>query len=154
MICQSTHEPSILPPEATPGDEPHRWKAIDDVLVSFMIPGRMPDAVWDGFLAHIMAQRPRYCLLLCLGRVEVDAAQRRRTTHAVMRTRTAVVVLTDNRMTRDLAMAMAWFGAKLDAYAWAELEPAIRGLDVLASTRELLVHEAQRFHAALGHIDR
>lgn len=154
MIYQSAREPSMLQPEAITLHEPHRWKTVDDVLVSFMIPGCMPDAVWDGFLAHIMAQRPRYCLLLCLGRVEVDAAQRRRTTHAVMRTRTAVVVLTDNRMTRDLAMAMAWFGAKLDAYAWAELEPAIGGLDVLASTRERLLHEAGRFHAALGHIDR
>jgi hypothetical protein len=134
-------------------DEPHRWKTIDDVIVSCTIPGRVPDAVWDAFLTDIASLRPRYCLVLCLGRVEVDAAQRRRSTLTVMRTRTAVVVLTDNRMTRGLAMAVAWFGAKLDAYPWAELERAVEGMEVAASTRQQLLEEAGRFHAALGHID-
>lgn len=135
-------------------DEPHRWKTIDDVIVSFTIPGRISDAVWDAFLADITAGRPKYCLVLCLGRVEVDAAQRRRSTHAVMRTRTAVVVLTDNRMTRGLAMAVAWFGAKLDAHPWSELAQAIDGLEVAPATRQQLLREAQRFHAELGDIDR
>lgn len=135
-------------------DEPHRWKTIDDVIVSFTIPGRIPDAVWDAFLADITAQRPRYCLVLCLGRVEVDSAQRRRSTLAVMRTRTTVVVLTDNRMTRGLAMAVAWFGAKLDAHPWTELDRAVVGLEVADGTRAQLLHEARRFHAELGHIDR
>jgi hypothetical protein len=134
-------------------DEPHRWKTIDDVIVSFTIPGRIPDAVWDGFLSDIASQRPRYCLVLCLGRVEVDAAQRRRSTQAVMRTRTSVMVVTDNRMTRGLAMAVAWFGAKLDAHGWAELERAVAGMELAASTRQQLLLEAGRFHAALGHID-
>jgi len=144
---------SIPQPEATTVDEPHRWKTIDDVIVSFTIPGRIDDAVWDAFLADIAATRPRYCLVLCLGRVEVDAAQRRRSTQTVMRTRTAVVVVTDNRMTRGLAMAVAWFGAKLDAYTWTDLAPAIAGLDVAEPTRARLRQEAERFHAELGHID-
>ena len=134
-------------------DEPHRWKLIDDVIVSFTIPGRISDAVWDTFLADIAAHRPRYCLVLCLGRVEVDAAQRRRATQTVMRTRTAVVVLADNRMTRGLAMAVAWFGAKLDAHRWDELDAVVTGLEIAAATRQQLLHEAARFHAKLGHID-
>lgn len=135
-------------------DEPHRWKTIDDVIVSCTIPGRIPDPVWDAFLADIASKRPKYCLVLCLGRVEVDAAQRRRSTQTVMRTRTAVVVITDNRMTRGLAMAVAWFGAKLDVHAWPELERAIEGMDVAPSTRPQLLEEARRFHGSLGHIDR
>lgn len=135
-------------------DEPHRWKTIDDVIVSFTTPGRISDAVWDAFLADISAERPKYCIVLCLGPVEVDAAQRRRSTQAVMRTHTTVMVVTDNRMTRGLAMAVAWFGAKLDAYAWSELERIIGGLDVAAATREQLLHEARRFHAGFGYIDR
>src|SRR4029078_1357689 len=98
------------------------------------IPGRIPDPVWDAFLDAIKLQRPRYCLVLCLGRVEGDAAQRRRSTLTVMRTRTTVVVLTDNRMTRGLAMAVAWFGAKLDAYPWIELEHAVGGLEIDEAT--------------------
>jgi hypothetical protein len=135
-------------------DEPHRWKTIDDVIVSFTIPGRVSDAVWDAFLADITAQRPKYCLVLCLGRVEVDGAQRRRSTQAVMRTRTAVVVVTDNRMTRGLATAVAWFGAKLDAYPWSEVATALDGLDLAPATRRQLLLEAQGFYAELGHIDR
>jgi hypothetical protein len=134
-------------------NEPHRWTIIDDVVVSFTVPGRIPDGVWDAYLDEIKTQRPRYCLVLCLGRVEVDAAQRRRSTQAVMRTRTSVVVVTDNRMTRGLAMAVAWFGAKLDAYAWDELERAVERLEVAAVTRQQLLLAAQRFHVELGHID-
>lgn len=134
-------------------NEPHRWTIIDDVVVSFTIPGRIPDGVWDAYLDEITTQRPRYCLVLCLGRLEVDAAQRRRSTQAVMRTRTSVVVVTDNRMTRGLAMAVAWFGAKLDAYAWAELERAVERLEVAAVTRQQLLQAAHRFYVELGHID-
>lgn len=134
-------------------NEAHRWTLIEDVIVSFTVPGRIPDAVWDGFLHAITAQRPRYCLVLCLGRVEVDAAQRRRSTQAVMRTRTAVVVVTDNRMTRGLAMAVAWFGAKLDVHTWPELERAVERLEIAADTRQRLLQEARRFHADFGHID-
>ena len=135
-------------------DEPHRWKTIDDVIVSCTVPGRIPDSVWDAFLADIASKRPKHCLVLCLGRVEVDAAQRRRSTLTVMRARTEVVVLSDNRMTRGLAMAVAWFGAKLDVHAWPELERAIEEMDVAPSTRQQLLEEARRFHGSLGHIDR
>lgn len=134
-------------------NEPHRWTIIDDVIVSFTVPGRIPDAVWDAYLDEIAAQRPKYCLVLCLGRLEVDAAQRRRSTMTVMRTRTTVMVVTDNRMTRGLAMAVAWFGAKLDAHAWTELDRAVERLEVAADTRRRLLLEARRFHAELGHID-
>jgi hypothetical protein len=134
-------------------NEPHRWKIIDDVIVSFTIPGHIPDAVWDGFLDEIVERRPKYCLVLCVGKVEVDAAQRRRSTQTVMRTRTAVVVITDNRMTRGLAMAVAWFGAKLDAFVWSELSQVVDGFDIASGTRQQLLQEAGRFHELFGHID-
>ena len=134
-------------------EAPHRWKTIDDVIVSFTIPGRISDEVWDAYLDAITVARPKYCLVLCLGRVEVDAAQRRRSTQAVMRTRTAVVVLTDNRLTRGLATAVAWFGAKLDTYGWSELERAVGMLEIEDATRRELVLEAHRFYAELGYID-
>lgn len=134
-------------------NDPHRWKTIDDVIVSFTIPGPIPDAVWDGYLDHIAERRPKYCLVLCMGKVEVDAAQRRRSTQMVMRTRTAVAVVTDNRMTRGLAMAVAWFGAKLDAFPWSELGQVLDGFDIANDTRQQLLQEARRFHGVFGHID-
>ncbi len=134
-------------------DEIHRWKTIDDVIVSFTIPGRIPDEAWDGFLAEITANRPKCCLVLCIGKVEVDAAQRRRSTQAVMRTHSAVVVITDNRLTRGLAMAVAWFGAKLDAFAWSNLNQALERIETANSTRQQLLQEARRFHAGYGHLE-
>jgi hypothetical protein len=148
------HAFSISQPRQPTVEEPHRWKTIDDVIVSFTIPGRIADHVWDAYLDAIVVQRPKYCLVLCLGRVEVDAAQRRRSTQTVMRTRTAVVVLTDNRLTRGLATAVAWFGAKLDTYGWAELERVVGRFEIDAATRQRLVQEANGFHAELGYIDR
>lgn len=126
---------------------------MDDVIVSFTIPGRIHDELWDAFVADIMTQRPRYCVLLCLGRVEVDAAQRRRSTHAFVRTRSSVIVVTDNRMTRGLVMTVAWLGAKLDAFTWPELPRALDGLEIAEGMRMRLLHDAQTFHAALSHID-
>jgi hypothetical protein len=153
MSAQASHEITYAA-EGVTVEEPHRWKTIDDVIVSFTIPGRIPDAAWDAFLDDIVRQRPRYCLVLCLGRVEVDAAQRRRSTQAVMRTRTQVLVITDNRMTRGLAMAVAWFGAKLDAHPWSHVDAAVRGLDLSAETRERLLQETRGFYETLGYIDR
>jgi len=135
------------------GAEPHRWISVDDVLLSSTIPGRISDSVWDRYLESILELRPRHCVMLSDGAVEVDAAQRRRFTHAVMRTRSAVVVLTDNRVTRGWAMAVAWFGAKLDAYAWHDLARAVEGLGGSAETRQHLYDKALRFHAASQPID-
>jgi len=126
---------------------------IDDVLVSFTIPGSVTDELWDAYIAEILARRPRYCLALCLGAVQIDGAQRRRSTHALVRTRATVVVLTDNRTTRGLAMAVAWFGAKLDAFSWRDLEHALARLEVAEATHERLRREALAFYATLRHID-
>lgn len=134
-------------------DESHRWTIIDEVIVSFTVPGRISDALWDTFLDEITARRPKHCLVLCIGPVEVDAVQRRLSTQAVMRTRTSVVVVTDNRVTKGLAMAVAWFGAKLDAYAWTDLERALDRFEIAATTRQQLLEEARRFYGEHGYID-
>jgi len=133
---------------------PHWWTSVDDVLVSFTIPGPIPDKTWDRFLDAIVTQRPSYCLVLCAGVANVDAAQRRRSTQAVMRTRSSVVVLTDNRLTRGLAMAVAWFGAKLDAFAWNRLSDALERMQISEDTRKRLYETALEFHAEFGHLDR
>ena len=56
--------------------EPHRWTEIDDVMVSFTIPGPITDRRWDAFVDTIVARRPASCLLLCAGAANVDAAQK------------------------------------------------------------------------------
>lgn len=126
---------------------------LDEVLVAFTIPGRIQDETWGAFLDDIVTRRPRACVALCLGKLEVDAAQRRRLTLAVVRTRCRVVVVTDNRTTRGLSMGVAWLGATLDAFPWQRLEHALRDLELTEDTRWRLLHEARAFHAALGYLD-
>ncbi|MCA9707062.1 MAG: hypothetical protein KDK70_14505 [Myxococcales bacterium] len=133
--------------------EPHRWTEIDDVMVSFTIPGPITDRRWDAFVDTIVARRPASCLLLCAGAANVDAAQRRRSTTAFMRTGSSVVVLTDNRVTRGLAMTMAWLGAKLDAHPWSDLSHALGRLRLADGTRRHLYEIAREFHHEHQHLD-
>lgn len=122
-------------------------------MVSFTVPGLISDETWDAFLATIVTQRPAHCLVLCVGVANVDAAQRRRSTQAVMRTHSSVTVVTDNRLTRGIAMAVAWFGAKLDAYPWSRLSEAIDRMQPSADTRRALHVAAHEFHAEYDHLD-
>lgn len=133
--------------------EPRRWATVDDVMVSFIVPGPIAEGTWDSFIDAITTRRPSYCLLLCAGAASVDAAQRRRATDAFMRTRSAVVVLTDNRVTRGLAMTVAWLGAKVDAYCWNELAHALDRMQLTNDARERLYDIALEFHTAHRHLD-
>ena len=71
-----------------------------------------------------------------------------------MRTRSTVVVLTDNRVTRGLAMTVAWLGAKLDAYPWSQLSHALDRMRLTEDARQRLYDIAREFHAEHRHLDR
>ncbi|MEM7154775.1 MAG: hypothetical protein AAF799_18135 [Myxococcota bacterium] len=133
---------------------PHRWRLVDGVLASLTLPGTVPEQTWRSYLDVLAERRPKHCLLLSVGAVTIDAGQRRRFTNAAMRARSASVVLTDNRITRGWAMAVAWFGAKLDAYAWQDLPQALDSLEVGGATRRRLYETALSFHEAESHLER
>lgn len=133
--------------------EPHRWILVEDVMVSLTIPEPVPDGIWTGFVDAIATHRPSICLMLCAGAAGVDAAQRRRSIEAFMRTRCTVVVITDNRVTRGLAMTMAWLGAKLDAYSWSELSQVLDRMALADTTRQRLYDIARAFHREHRHLD-
>ncbi|MEM9453129.1 MAG: hypothetical protein AAGF11_03060 [Myxococcota bacterium] len=124
------------------------------MVVSFTIPGPIADGTWSAFVDAITTHRPMHCLLLCAGAARVDAAQRRLSTAAFMRTGSAVVVLTDNRVTRGLAMTMAWLGAKLDAYSWNELSYALDHMQLTEDVQQRLYDIALEFHTEHRHLDR
>lgn len=150
------YEEPDMPASAGVGGRPspHRWRWVDGVLTSVTLPGTVSEETWRSYLDVLAERRPRHCLLLSVGAVTIDAAQRRRFTHAAMRARSSAVVLTDNRVTRGWAMAVAWFGAKLDAYAWQDLPRAIDSLDVGGETRQRLYQTALSFHEAEAHLER
>ncbi|MCH9687494.1 MAG: hypothetical protein K0V04_39030 [Deltaproteobacteria bacterium] len=135
-------------------EEAHSWQAIDDVIISFTIPGTIPQDRWNAFVRDIIDIRPRHCLVLCIGDVQVDALMRRRSTDAVLRSRSSVTVVTNSRMTRGLATAVSWFGAKLDAYAWTEVDRAVDGLGVSKGTAARLLDQAKAFQRTCKHLDR
>ena len=134
-------------------DLSHRWMLLDEVIVSFTIPGDIADETWEAFLDDLATRRPRAWVALSVGKVVVDAAQRRRLTLTVVHARCRVLVVTDNRTTRGLSIGVAWLGATLDAVSWQELEPALEGLALAEGTHRRLLHEAREFHAAFGYLD-
>ena len=71
-----------------------------------------------------------------------------------MRAGAPVVVITDNRVTRGLAMTVAWLGAKLDAHPWAELSLALDRLRLRDGLRKQLHDIALEFHGEFRHLDR
>lgn len=129
---------------------PHQWSLVGNVLLSRSQPGTMPDASWTPYVQAIHDHQPRYCLMLCSGTVEVDAAQRRRFTQAIIGVTVSAVVLTDDRVTRGWAMSVAWFGADVEVHSWRDLPQVVDALRVDGPTRSRLHDEALRFFATLS----
>lgn len=125
---------------------PHHFISGGELLVSMTTPGVIADEVWAGYLHAVAEDKPRHCVMLCMGPIAADAGQRRRFTQAVMRARSSVLVVTDNRVTRGWAMAVAWFGAKLDVRSWHELARAVDMLEIEPQVRQRLYRDALRFH--------
>ncbi len=56
-----------------------------------------------------------------------------------------MLLVTNNRVTRGWAMAVAWFGAKLDVRSWHELARAVDMLEMEPQMRQRLYRDALRF---------
>ncbi len=128
----------------------HSWQAIDDVIISFTLAGPISHDRWEAFVQDIIDIRPRHCLVLCIGDVQVDAVMRRRSTEAVLRSRSAVTVVTNSRITRGLATAVSWFGPKLTAFAWRDLGRAISSLEAAPGTASRLLDQSRAFERECG----
>ena len=128
--------------------QPHRWTLVGDVLVSFSLPGVIPDKVWDDFVKDLGRQRIVGCLVLCIGAVDVNSIQRKTAGDAVLQRKLPVVVVTDDRVVRGLVTAVGWLGVQIDSFSWSQLDGAVNKLRVSPATSSRCVEEALRFKAA------
>ncbi len=137
-----------------PSVSPHRWKVIDDVLLSFSVPGEIADSTWSDFVSDIVSFRPRHCVMLCIGLISIDANMRRRSTNAMLRSHAMATVLTDHRVTRSLTATTAWFGARIEIYPWVDLPVAIERLHVARGTAQRVLEDARQFYSEQHQHDR
>lgn len=151
-IAPYTETAEVVSPIAS--EPAHRWEFIDGVLVWSTTPGPIRDDVWQAFLDEVSRLRPRQCVGLCAGAINIDVVQRRRLTEALVRSDTSVLLLADDRVTVRLVGAVGWFGARLDARPWRELVPALAGLALPDPTRFRVLEAARAFHARHAHLDR
>lgn len=151
-IAPSTETTEAGTPTAS--EAVHRWELVDDVLVWSTTPGPIPDDVWQAFLDEVSRLRPRQCVGLCAGAINIDVVQRRRLTEALVRSDSSVLLLADDRVTVRLVGAVGWFGARLEARPWRELAPALAALELPDPTRFRVLEAARAFHARHAHLDR
>jgi hypothetical protein len=134
------------------GNDIHTWRVYSQVLVSFTKAGKIPNEVWDAYIAALSSPSVKSSLALTVGSVDVNSVQRKQVSEVVTNPKSQLlcVVVTDNPLTRGIATAVSWFGANLKAFSWRDLERALESLGVNAKEAEIIQKDAQSFLAKAG----
>jgi hypothetical protein len=128
----------------------HQWTVVDDVFITFTM-GTFDASLWDPFVEDL--KRKQFSKMLCtsLGKVEVTSLQRKAAAEAVKVKGTELAVVTDEAIVRGLVTAASWVGVKVKAFSWADLDKALRHLQVPDSSAGRVIRAVESFKGqALG----
>ncbi|MCA9709474.1 MAG: hypothetical protein KDK70_26775 [Myxococcales bacterium] len=129
-------------------DEIHSWKVFGGRwLVSYTKPGPINDKTWDAFVEAIEnAPELRMALGVSYGSVGVNSVQRKKTADALKKKSVAVIVITDDRLTRGIVTAISWLGAKLKAFSWLEMDKAVAALEAPEQVSAEILASVRKFY--------
>ncbi|KIG17395.1 hypothetical protein DB30_03314 [Enhygromyxa salina] len=110
--------------------EAKHWTVVGDLMVSFNLPGPIPDAVWRDYCDTIASPQVLKVLAASIGAVEVDSGQRQQINLALRTApQTMAAIVTDEAIVRGLMTATAWLGrVDLKAFPWHRVADAYRHL--------------------------
>jgi len=102
------------------------WTVEGELMVSFWVPGSIPQAVWQDFCDTLASGATHKLLLASIGAVEFDALQRRQINEALRaRPPVAVAVVTDEAVVRGQLTATTWLGhIDVTSFPWHKLTDA------------------------------
>ena len=109
---------------------PGAWAREGELLVSFYVPGPIPDPIWQAYCDAVADLRVEKVLATSVGSVEVTPVQRRNMAEVLQRRSLAIAVITDELLVRGLVTAVSWLGVQqLQAFPWRKLDAALDYLD-------------------------
>ena len=109
---------------------------IDDLLVTFVTPGRISDEAFAAYIAALKDRKITKYMATVGSVVEFDSLQRKKAAEAGRRLR--AVAVTDDRMVRGIVTAMSWLGIDVKAFSWAEVPAAIKHLECTKNEERIL----------------
>lgn len=109
------------------------WVIVDDLMVVFHRPGTTVDSQWHAFAKDVVARGVNRMLALSLGPVQMTSVQRKISGDVLRSRNVRVAGIADDRLTRGIVTAVSWMGVNIKAFSWAELDEAIKYLEVQAA---------------------
>lgn len=107
---------------------PHTFMVHGDLVVSFTLPGRMADEPWHRFVTALRTNPVKYYLHAQVGAVETSAVQRTQLSSVVTAKGITTAFVTDDALSRGIATAASWLGARTKTFNWPDLR---KGLEYL-----------------------
>jgi hypothetical protein len=107
-----------------------RWLQEGDCLITFVEADvAISDALWDQWLAAMVAAPGKKRLLASWGDIQPTKDQWRRATRTIRDSKLKIAVVTESRPTSALTKAASWAGADMLSFRWEQLYEAGIGLD-------------------------
>lgn len=102
------------------------WETVDDVIIGYGTPGRVPDAIWNQWVEALKAPRVTRVINLSSGYTEVSSVQRAAASAVLKERNLTVAVVTDETLMRGMVTAVSWFvGNNIKAFSWRQIGDAI-----------------------------
>lgn len=117
---------------------------VGEIMISRTLPGEIPSPVFDAFLGALRDQQIPLIFAFTIGTATLKPTMRKAAADTMTQVGTTAVVLTDNRYTRGILTAVSWFGAKIKAYSWSDLDKAIEVASITTEIPTSTVDEIRR----------
>lgn len=101
-----------------------------EVAVSFASEGQIRDADWSPFVKELSDKPVRKYVSATLSNLEVNSLQRKAIIDVLRAKNISVAVVTDDKLVIGMVTAASWFGANVKAFSWANLDAALRHLNI------------------------
>jgi hypothetical protein len=124
---------------------PHRWQAIDNLMVTFTGPGFISDTLWAEFVDDLKNKPVTKMICTTVGDVEVTSVQRKLASEAAKSKKLPIAVVTDSGLVRGMVTAVSWLGVDIKAFPWVEVPQALRHLQIAEVTYARAMTTIERF---------
>lgn len=99
---------------------------IDDALVIIFAPGPVSKDEWARLMNELKKKPITRVISGALGAFEANSIQRQEGSAYVKEHHIKMVSITDDRLVRGFVTAASWVGADIRAFAWKDLDAAIK----------------------------
>jgi hypothetical protein len=107
-----------------------RWEVVGDLLISVTRSGVITDPDWESFMKELRTQPVTNYFAGTLGKAETTSTQRKQAADVLKAKGIRTAAVTDDTFTRGIVTAVSWLGANVAAFAWSDIDGALKYLNV------------------------